>query len=72
MSGDFIERWTGKAVDRADDGAWEIQAPVAANQHRGRESGGTVEDRAVALFERFVDPVFDRTEELGKRLDRSR
>ena len=67
LSGDFIERWTGKAVDRVTTEP-EIKA-LLQRINTVVESYRTVEDRAVALFERFVDPVFDRTEELGKRLD---
>jgi hypothetical protein len=55
----FVEKWTGKAIealDKAglDDALAELQKAIASYNSLG--------DRAVALFDRYYDPVADKLE----------
>lgn len=66
LSSAFIARWTGVAMDRL---AGPNLPQVAAKIQKVAASYRTLGDQAVALFDRFYDPVTQSVASLAKYLD---
>ncbi|MBL8174132.1 MAG: hypothetical protein JNK48_05645 [Bryobacterales bacterium] len=69
LAKDFLNTWTGKAIDKL------LPAEVKALQARIAkvvDSYRKLDANAIALFDRFFDPVLDRTAELSGALDELR
>ncbi len=64
LAGDFIEEWVGKAVDELPPGAEDFLGRVQKVVNSYRQ----LENNAVSLFDRYFDPLADRTEELTGHL----
>ncbi|MBL8222441.1 MAG: hypothetical protein JNL62_24600, partial [Bryobacterales bacterium] len=69
LAKDFLNTWTGNAIDKL------LPAEVRAMQSRIAkvvDSYRNLDANAIALFDRFFDPVLDRTGELNAALDELR
>ncbi len=65
LAGDFISKYAGKAIDQLLP---PETAALLGRLQKVVDSYNTLESSAIALFDRYFDPVLDKTKELAARL----